>query len=146
MDHKYKRPESVLVVVYTRELDILLLRRVRPADHWQSVTGSLEWGESAADAAARELQEETGICARPVETGIQHCFPILPAWRDRFAPEVKENLEYLFYLPLDQRVEIQLNRKEHDQYQWLDQQQAASLVFSWTNRDAILAIRSQARC
>ena len=31
-----------------------MLRRHEPADFWQSVTGSLRWGESAAEAAARE--------------------------------------------------------------------------------------------
>jgi len=58
-----KRPESVLVVVYTRAGEVLMLRRTSPRGFWQSVTGSLEWGELPAHAAARELYEETGLRA-----------------------------------------------------------------------------------
>ena len=53
----------MLVVVYTAGRDVLLLQRREPPDFWQSVTGSLEPGESAIDAARRELLEETGIDA-----------------------------------------------------------------------------------
>ncbi len=56
----WKRPESVLVVVHTAD-QVLLLERVRPAGFWQSVTGSLEAGETASQAAIRELGEETGF-------------------------------------------------------------------------------------
>ena len=41
---QYKRPESVLVLVYTMNKQVLLLRRRRFHHFWQSVSGSLEWG------------------------------------------------------------------------------------------------------
>ena len=57
----YKRPESVLVVVYTADRETLILQRVGNS-FWQSVTGSLNWDEeSPEEAARRELFEETGI-------------------------------------------------------------------------------------
>lgn len=34
---RYKVPISVLVLVYTRDLDVLLLERADFPDHWQSV-------------------------------------------------------------------------------------------------------------
>ena len=65
-DTKFKRPESVLVVVYTRTGKVLLLRRADHPEFWQSVTGSMEWGdEQPAETAVRELREETGITAAP---------------------------------------------------------------------------------
>mgnify|MGYP001817189807 CR=1 FL=1 len=137
--HPFKRPESVLVVVYTTDLEFLLLNRIKPADHWQSVTGSLEWDELPEQAAQRELKEETGIKDTPIYSGRQNTFPILPAWRDRFAPKVTENLEHVFYLQLPDKTEITLNAAEHSDCFWLPQTQAAEKVFSWTNRDAILA-------
>jgi len=42
----YKRPESVLVVLYDEHHRILLLQRDDDASFWQSVTGTIETGES----------------------------------------------------------------------------------------------------
>ena len=50
-----------MIVIYTAGGEFLLLERRRPPGFWQSVTGSLEWGETADAAARRELIEETGI-------------------------------------------------------------------------------------
>ena len=49
------------MLVYTRAGEVLLMERSRPHGFWRSVTGSLQWGESAQAAAARELAEETGL-------------------------------------------------------------------------------------
>jgi len=63
----FRRPESVLIVIYTEGGEFLLLERRRPPGFWQSVTGSLEWGEFA-DAAASLMNnrnpKEMGIRAR----------------------------------------------------------------------------------
>ena len=81
-----RRPESVLVVIYTPD-EILLLKRNADFEFWQSVTGSLEAGETPDDAASRELFEETGIA----EVELINCdhsaeFEISPRWRDRYPP------------------------------------------------------------
>jgi dihydroneopterin triphosphate diphosphatase len=139
---RYKRPESVLVAVYTRAGEVLMLRRTRPADFWQSVTGSLAWGESPIQAARRELYEETGIMAgdRLVDLRETVRFPILPAWRGRYAANAHSNLEHWFALPLAQRCLIRLHREEHSAYRWMAYPQALRLVSSWTNRDAIQSL------
>lgn len=50
----YKRPESVLIVIYAHNSGrVLMLQRQDDPDFWQSVTGSLEEGEQPAAAAAR---------------------------------------------------------------------------------------------
>lgn len=137
----YKRPESVLVLVYTHDAEVLMLRRRQPDDFWQSVTGSLGWEETAAQAARRELYEETAIQVAPeqlIDCHIRNRFPILPSWRARYAPEVSHNLEYVFRVMLAARSEVRLNPAEHLAYQWLPAQAAAELASSYTNRDAIL--------
>lgn len=137
----WKRPESVLVVVYARGGLVLLLRRLAPPDHWQSVTGSLEWHESAPKVAARrELLEETGIDGgRLIDTGVVNRYPILPPWRARYAPEAAENREYVFLLELAEPCPIRLCPEEHDAVVWLPRLAAAQQVFSYTNREAVLA-------
>jgi 8-oxo-dGTP pyrophosphatase MutT (NUDIX family) len=138
----FRRPESVLVVVHTRALDCLVLKRVAPADFWQSVTGTLDWGETALAAAQRELREETGLDAAGLrDSGHSQTFPILPAWQHRFGPDVKENLEHVWYLEIPERVAATLNPAEHDAYEWLPLEQAIARVSSWTNREALERLR-----
>lgn len=133
----YKRPESVLVVVATRAREVLLLERRQPPGFWQSVTGSLEWSESAVAAAQRELYEETGIAAAPLEDlRIGARFSIRPEWRARFAPDVRENREHWFLLWLDTPVHARLSQ-EHRRARWMPAAAACEVVASWSNRLAI---------
>jgi dATP pyrophosphohydrolase len=135
----WKRPESVLVVVCTAAGEVLMLRRRDPPDFWQSVTGSLEWGETARHAAARELFEETGLRAGGALEDCRHRerFPIVGPWRARYAPAARFNLEHWFRLRLPGRRTIRLNLSEHRECRWLDAAAAAARATSWSNRAAI---------
>lgn len=138
----WKRPESVLVVVATRSGEVLLMQRTRPTWFWQSVTGSLEWGESPLAAARRELAEETGLTCDHLLLDARRTerFSIVPPWRARYAPGAHENTEHLFYCLLPSRRTIRLKPKEHRCYRWLPLDQAARRASSWTNRKAILQL------
>jgi dATP pyrophosphohydrolase len=139
----FKRPESVLVVIHTPAMKCLLLERVEPRGFWQSVTGTLRWGETPAECAAREVHEETGLASESLrDAHVQHSFPILPAWRDRYAPDVATNLEHLWYLELPQVSAIRRNDKEHCADEWLDVDAAIRKVSSWTNREALERLRN----
>jgi dATP pyrophosphohydrolase len=133
----FKRPESVLVVIYTLELDVLLICRQSPAGFWQSVTGSLEHGENPREAAQRELFEETGINQDVVDHRVQRVFPISPAWQKRYAPGVSENLEHEFSVQLTEQCAITLDPIEHSDYQWLPLIDAIAKVSSRSNRSAL---------
>lgn len=127
----------MLVVVHT-PTEALLIKRADHDNFWQSVTGSLQWGESAPTAAVRELAEETGICDVSLRsTGIRRSYAILDAWRSRYQAGVTRNFESLFYCSLQQRCEVQLSPAEHSEFQWVPFAQAAQQVYSWTNRLAI---------
>lgn len=138
----YKRPESILLVVYNQAGEVLMLRRARPSYFWQSVTGSLEWGESPRQGAERELLEETGLESggRLLDYHHNERFPIIHPWRTRYASGVHYNREHWFGLCLPGRRTIRLNPEEHAELRWLPCLQAATLATSWTNRNAILRI------
>lgn len=140
---KFKRPESVLVVVYTLTGKVLLLRRADDPDFWQSVTGSLLWEEARPrQAAVRELKEETGLGAAGLQdAGLTQRYAILPQWRQRYAPEVKENIEHVYFLALPAASDITFNPAEHSEYGWYSFDAAAAKVASWTNREAILKLK-----
>jgi dATP pyrophosphohydrolase len=135
---RYKRPESVLVVIHTRALECLLLERVEPPGFWQSVTGTLLWSETPAECAARVVREETGLEPTGLrDARVQRSFPLLPAWRARYAPGVDTNVEHLWYLELPAVAPIRLEPREHVAFAWLPVAEAAAKVSSWTNREAL---------
>jgi len=133
-----RRPESVLIVIYTADGEFLLLERCKPAGFWQSVTGSLEWGESPAAAAPREVYEETGITgAALTDLQVTQSYEIWPSFGRVYAPGVTHNVEHAFALKLAHRVPIMLSPREHAQYRWLKAQDALATVSSQTNRTII---------
>ncbi|MDA0705523.1 MAG: dihydroneopterin triphosphate diphosphatase [Proteobacteria bacterium] len=136
---EYRTPVSVLIVIHADGGKALLLRRVKPFDFWQSVTGSLQSGESHADAARRELFEETGLRDEGTlaYSGVSRQFAIDSRWRHKFAPGVVENVEFEWHYRLPAPMDIKICSNEHSEYCWLPFAAATERVWSWTNRDAL---------
>jgi lipoyl(octanoyl) transferase len=71
---------TVSVVPVGADGRVLLLRRSEArGGFWQQVTGRIEPGESAADAARRELREETGADVPVEPLGYRHAFALDPS-------------------------------------------------------------------
>ncbi|ORM75050.1 dihydroneopterin triphosphate diphosphatase [Pantoea wallisii] len=137
----YKHPVSVLVVIFARDTGrVLMLQRRDDASFWQSVTGSLEPGETPAQAAQREVAEELAIDISGEQLVLEDChrqieFEIFAHYRHRYAPGTTHNCEHWFRLALPAEREPLLS--EHLAAQWLDPTAAAALTKSWSNRQAI---------
>jgi dATP pyrophosphohydrolase len=140
----FKIPESVLVVIYTPELDVLLIERADKPEFWQSVTGSKDsLDEALSLTAQREVMEETRIDTTRFDLKDWHLsnvYEIYPVWRHRYAPGVTQNTEHVFGLCVPRDVTVQLAPREHLRYQWLPYRAAADLCFSASNAEAILQL------
>ena len=146
----YKQPRSVQAVLFAETgagRRYLLLRRV--ASHgafWQSVTGSLEEGETHRQAAVREVREETSITSSEdelIDLGLVNTFEIAPQWRARYAPDTTHNEEVCFALQVDES-EVMLDAIEHDAYAWVDYEEAMSMLY-WESSKLAFARTEEAR-
>ena len=133
-----KIPISVLIIVYTKNKNILLLNKKGKDSMWQSITGSLQINEKPLDAAKRELFEETGIVSNDIiDCKKEHIFEIYEIWKHKYEDGVTHNIEHVFKLELDDIIDIKLDSDEHDAFEWAPRVKAAEKVFSHTNRQAI---------
>ena len=142
---RWKRPESVLVVVHSDAGDVLLLQRRDDPTFWQSVTGSLEEGETPAAAARRELAEETGLELPVHDLELRTTFEIRPPWRARYAPGVTRNLEHAFTARVAGAKPVTLSPEEHLDFLWLPAVEALERVSSPTNREPIRRLLAAAK-
>jgi dihydroneopterin triphosphate diphosphatase len=146
----FKIPIFVLVVIYTPDLQVLLIERAdahgAATGFWQSVTGSLDAvDESPYTAAMREVAEETGIDAAQAghtltDWRIENIYAIYPTWLHRYATGVTHNTEHVFGLQVPVGTPVTLSPREHVAYQWLPYQAAADKCFSASNAEAVLML------
>ena len=136
-----KIPESVLVVIYTPNLDVLLLERADRPGFWQSVTGSKDQlTEVPFEVCRREVLEETGIDTAQhtlTDWGYTNRYEIFETWRHRYGDGVTHNTEYVFGLCVAAGTLVKIAPREHLQYRWLPWTAAAKECFSPSNAQAI---------
>ena len=144
---KFKIPVSVLVVIYTRRLQVLLLERADHPGYWQSVTGSQDDSETLEQTAVREVREETGLDASAYvlsDWRLRNEYEIFPEWRWRYAPGVTHNTEHVFGLEVPAAVDVRIAPREHLSFVWLPWAEAAQRCFSWSNAAAIRKLPERA--
>jgi lipoyl(octanoyl) transferase len=96
------------------EAQVLVMRRTpERGGFWQIVTGRLEQGESPEQAAARELEEETGLRVPVRDLRYRHSF----ALGELLPPRLVEETGFAAWCPEDQAVRL---GSEHDAQEWLD--------------------------
>jgi dATP pyrophosphohydrolase len=146
---RHKIPLSVLVVIYSPELDVLLIERAKQPGFWQNVTGSKDAeDEDWIETAIREVQEETGIVVGSpslpgtalVDWQLENIYEIYPVWRARYAPGITHNTERVFGLCVPRNIPVTLAPREHTQFVWLPWREAADRCFSPSNAEAILQL------
>ena len=128
-----------LVVVRLRggAAEYLLLRRATDylRDQWCQVAGAAEEGETAWEAAVRELKEETGLD------------PLSLYSADRFEQFYRPDWDALILAPLfvafvSPDAEVQLNR-EHSEFSWCSAGEALELLPFFSQRANIEHVRAE---
>lgn len=119
MKDVYRQCASAVVVRPGPE--VLLVHKPRKRDAWQLPQGGVEAGETAEQAAVRELAEEAGVRAEPLkksETAYEYDFP--KSYR-RFRPDnvCGQRVEFVFVRPLVADSEIRVDEHEIDDYAWV---------------------------
>ena len=141
MSLKYKNNQSVLVVIYAESTHhVLMLQRQDDPDFWQSVTGTIESGETPKNTAIRELWEEVRLEISENSPALFDCkesieFEIFPHFRYKYAPNVTHCREHWFLLAMEQEFEPVLS--EHLAYQWVSPEQAIQMTKSSNNAEVI---------
>lgn len=136
-----KIPISVQIIIFCHDKKILLLQRKDNPNYWQSVTGSVEIKESPKKCAAREVFEETGLNVHNFNffsLNQINQYQIYPEWQHRYDKNISTNIEHMFALQLPKKEHIIINPREHNDYIWVDLEDAMNKVFSWTNRNALI--------
>ena len=108
--------------------------------YWHVVAGVVEPAESYADAAARELREETGLEPNEALVDLEHplAYPLTAELREAYGypPETSEVVIHSFAAEAPSSWQPVLN-EEHDEYRWCTVDEAISLLHWPEARDAV---------
>jgi 8-oxo-dGTP pyrophosphatase MutT (NUDIX family) len=133
-------PFEAFVIVRRGDQYLVMHRTPRGGGYWHGVAGALERNETFAEAAKRELEEETGLVAQPVEIGAPYVYLLdeEPEYRDIFPSDVEGVTVRPFLVEAPVAWEPTLNA-EHDAYRWCSQDEALELL-RWP--DSKVALRA----
>ncbi|MFL2983634.1 MAG: NUDIX pyrophosphatase [Candidatus Neomarinimicrobiota bacterium] len=126
--------DAYVFIQTTNSFKFLLLKRAttKMYEHlWQGVAGKIEKGETAAEAAIRELEEETGF--RPIRMFVaDHVSKFYEAHEDRI------NLIPVFGIEVDDSNVIL--SEEHSEFNWLSYEMAVKTLVWKGQKEGISAV------
>jgi 8-oxo-dGTP pyrophosphatase MutT (NUDIX family) len=124
--------------VFVRRGDRYLVLHRTPDAYWHVVAGVVEPLETFAEAARRELREETGLDASLADLKAPQAYPVPADMAHLYPPGVGVVNVETFWLDVPADWEPVLN-EEHDQYRWSTLDEALALLHWPEARDALRA-------
>jgi len=118
-------PVEVFIVVRRAGEYLVVHRSPAGGAYWHGIAGGLESGETPAEAAERELLEETGLAAEPAPLGRSFRYG--------------DVLVHAFLVDVPTGWEPQLDH-EHDDYRWLSRDDAVELLYWPEPKELLLSL------
>jgi 8-oxo-dGTP pyrophosphatase MutT (NUDIX family) len=115
------RVAEVFIVVRRGDEYLVVHRSPEGGAYWHGIAGGVEEGETDAEVAARELAEETGFVARPVEIAEPFAY-VVGDGAERRSIGVRC---FLVEVPAGWEPELD---EEHDDYRWCTREDAIALL------------------
>jgi len=131
-------PYEVFVLVRRDDEYLILHRSPRQGAYWHCVAGGVEEGETYAEAAGRELREETGLDAKLVDLSRPYDYD-LEEWEARFERGAESIHVECFLAEAPPAWEPELDW-EHDDYRWCPLAEGAELLFWPEPREVLLSL------
>ncbi len=125
-DDRPYRPCVGVMLLNTAGLVFVGNRIDVPGDHWQMPQGGIDDGESPAEAAFREVQEETGISPEKVtliresERWLHYDLPAALSrriWKGRYRGQ-KQRWFAMRFLGGDSDIDLDFHKPEFGAYRW----------------------------
>ncbi len=143
--------EGALAIRYPREAAIFVVRgdrflvmRRSLERYWHVAAGVVEPGESFAEAARRELREETGLDVPLVDLDHPQRYVLPDEFRHLYAPGTIEVIIHNFVVEAPPGWEPLLN-DEHDTHRWCLLDEALALLRWPEARDALGVLAGELR-
>lgn len=134
---KVFRPNAA-AVVFRQDKKVLMCQRIFPkTDGWQFPQGGIEAGETAQEAALRELKEETSVhsvtAVKTLDYPLRYEFPeeVKAKFRTRgIFNDGQEQYWSLFYFTgQEDEINLKTEEPEFDEFGWFDLEEAPDLVW-----------------
>jgi 8-oxo-dGTP pyrophosphatase MutT (NUDIX family) len=139
---------AIFVTRRGRSEVLVALRNPQLGGYWHTIAGGIEAGETPLEAARRELQEETGLEAQPVEVAeaVEYAYPLSEEPADRRARFPAGLLAvhvtcFLVDAPDDWEPTLDW---EHDDHRWLPPREAADTLRWPDTADALRRVLARA--